>query len=138
MAGMGVLDEITRLGLKLTEEDREEIRRITEYLTENKSDEIVRDTLIELHVTDYLECVRPDIMESLIKEKDREAEGWLAQIRRRYDDAGKKLCDETLCGSVEDVQRCTYCDKYVCKAHNFGGSTRCCYGCWKEHLEGKS
>ncbi len=134
---MGVLDEIVRLKLELTEEDREEIQRITEYFTETKSDETVRNTIIELRVTDYLECVRPDIMEVLIREKEREAEGWLKQLQRRYDDAGNRFCDEALCGSTEEVQKCQFCEKYVCKGHTFGEDVHCCFGCWKEYLESK-
>jgi len=130
---MAIFDVIARLGLKLTDVDNEEIEGIVSSIEKTAHDEIVKNTLIELHIIEYLSLMRPDIMSALIKEKERENEEWIGKTERIFDEQGNRICQEVLCDSVSEVRQCKFCGKYICKYHNYSQESTCCYACWVEH-----
>ncbi len=132
---MGVLDEIKKLGLNLDETDIEEIEAITDRIQRDKKDDTVKASLIEMHIVEYISSVRPDIMAVLIQEKERENAEWIRKTERKYDEYGRRVCDEPLCPSVKDVAQCRYCKKYVCGEHNYLKGGCACYDCWMKHHE---
>src|SRR5690606_6809517 len=100
-------------------------------------DEQVRNALIEMHVSEFIAFARPDIMTTLVDEKNREIEEIRQKTRRKFDTKGNRLCDEEMCDSAIDVAQCHYCSKFVCREHNYGGDVRCCYDCSIKQTYGK-
>lgn len=129
---MSVFDDITRLGLHLTDDDDREIKEIINHIRNTTHDEIVKNTLIELHVIEYLSIMRPDIMSALIKEKERENNEWIKRTQRTFDENGNRICQEAFCDSINEVSQCRFCGKYVCKYHNYSHEFTCCYDCWEK------
>jgi hypothetical protein len=129
---MAILQDIERLGLQLEEADLDEIRAITEAINKRSEDDLVKGSLLEMHVSEYLSVVRPDIMSALTQDKEREMAEWRRKTERKYDEQGNRVCDELLCADTTGVDQCTYCGKYVCNGHNYGQNDRCCYECSKE------
>lgn len=82
---MSILDDIKRLGLKLEESEKEEIDKIVEHITKEKEDEFVRNALIEGAVSEFLGAFCPDVMDALIKDRERENEEWMRLTRRKFD-----------------------------------------------------
>jgi len=134
---MGILQDIDKLGLKLEKDDLDHIKMIEEDLTRNTEDELVRNALLEMHISEYLSMVRSDIMEALIESKNQEVAQWRERAARKFDEQGNRVCDEQMCDSVTDVDQCHYCGKFVCKEHNYGEDVRCCYDCSIEQTYGK-
>jgi hypothetical protein len=134
---MGILQDIAKLGLKLEKDDLDHIKMIEEDLTRNTEDELVRNALLEMHISEYLSMVRSDIMEALIESKNQEVAQWRERAARKFDEKGNRVCDEQMCDSVTDVDQCHYCGKFVCKEHNYGEDIRCCYDCSIEQTYGK-
>jgi hypothetical protein len=134
---MGILQDIDKLGLKLDDDNLDHIKMITEDLTRKTDDEVVRDALIEMHVSEFISLARPDIMTALVDEKNREIEQLRQRSQRKIDEKGNRICDEQMCESVNDVAQCHYCGKFVCKEHNYGEEVRCCYYCSIERTYGK-
>jgi len=102
-----------------------------------KNDEFIRGPIIEYLVAEYLTFNRPDIMAALEQDRDRQSAQLMRQMERKYDKKGDRICDESLCVSTEKVLKCTYCDKHVCKDHNYLEDSPCCYGCWLERFGDK-
>lgn len=134
---MGILQDIERLGLKLDDDNLDHIKMIEDDITRKTPDEVVRNALIEMHVSDFISSTRPDIMTALVDEKNREVEQLRQRSQRKYDEQGNRICDEQMCASVVEVATCSYCGKFVCKEHNYGGDVRCCYDCSIERTYGK-
>jgi hypothetical protein len=134
---MGILNDIERLGLKLDSETLDHIKMIEEDITKNTADVVVRDAFIEMHVSEFISMARPDIMDVLVKEKNREVEQLRQRSQRKFDEKGNRICDEQMCESAHGVAQCIYCGKYVCQEHNYGKDERCCYDCSVEITYGK-
>jgi hypothetical protein len=135
---MGILQDIEKLGLKLEKDDLDHIKMIEEDLTRNTEDELVKNALLEMHISEYFSMVRSDIMEALIESKNQEVAQWRERAARKFDEKGNRVCDEQMCDSVTDVDQCHYCGKFVCKGHNYGEDVRCCcYDCSIEQTYGK-
>jgi hypothetical protein len=134
---MGILSDIERLGLKLDSETLDHIKMIEEDITKNTADVVVRDAFIEMHVSEFISMARPDIMDVLVKEKNREVEQLRQRSQRKFDEKGNRICDEQMCESAHGVAQCIYCGKYVCQEHNYGKDERCCYDCSVELTYGK-
>jgi hypothetical protein len=134
---MGILQDIQRLGLKLDDDNLEHIKMIEEDITRKTEDELVRSALIEMHISEFIEVARPDIMTALVDEKNREIEQLRQRSQRKFDEKGDRICDEQMCESVAEVAQCSYCNKFVCKEHNYGKDVRCCYDCSIERTYGK-
>lgn len=134
---MGILQDIERLGLKLDDDNLDHINMIKEDITRRTEDELVRNALIEMHVSEFIELARPDIMTALVDEKNKEVEQFRQKSQRKFDEQGRRLCDEQMCDSVIGVAQCVYCGKSVCTEHNYGEDTRCCYDCSIERTYGK-
>jgi len=134
---MGILQDIERLGLKLDDDNLDHIKMIKEDITAKTSDELVRNALIEMHVSEFIEMARPDIITTLVDEKNREIEQLRQRAQRKYNEQGNRICDEQMCESVIEVAQCSYCGKFVCKEHNYGEDVRCCYDCSIERTYGK-
>jgi len=134
---MGILQDIKRLGLKLDDDNLDHIKMIEEDITRKTPDELVRNALIEMHISEFISFARPDIMSALVDEKNREVEQLRQRSQRKYDEKGNRICDEQMCDSVIEVAKCTYCGKFVCKEHNYGETIRCCYDCLIERTYGK-
>jgi len=47
------------------------------------------------------------------------AEDNRSKIKKKYDQSGKRICDEIGCYETEDVRKCNCCSKYVCKKHRY-------------------
>lgn len=133
---MGILQDIKRLGLQLEQDQLDHIKMIEGDITNKIEDGIVRETLIEMHVSQFIEWTRPDIMTALLEEKNREVEEWQQKARRKFDEQGNRVCEEELCDLVTDVAPCRYCGKYICRDHNFADNGRCCYDCSLKHQDG--
>lgn len=124
------------MGLNLDQDQLDHIEMIKGDITRKTEDKTVRDALIEMHVSQFIEWARPDIMSVLLEEKNKEVEEWRQRTRRTFDDQGNRVCDEEFCDSIADVAQCRYCGKYICKEHNFAENGRCCYDCSVEHPNG--
>jgi hypothetical protein len=136
---MGIRQEMESLKVELDNEDRKQIEAIVEQLNKDQPDEFLRNPTIEFLIEEYLTVNCPQVMDALRAERTRQSQELLKQAARRYDTKGDRLCDETGCGSTETVEKCHYCERYVCKGHNYGMDIWCCYACWKEHSNaGKS
>jgi hypothetical protein len=127
---MSIMDDIKRLDMKLEASESDEIKNIVDHITREIKDEFVRNTLIEGAVGEFIHEMRPDIMEALIAEKDRQNKEWIRLSQRKFDEKGNRICDEQHCSSTTEVAQCTYCGKYICKEHNYLEGSTCCYSCW--------
>jgi|GEM_PF-1055387 len=134
---MSIMDDIKRLDIKLEASERDEIDSIIKHITSEKEDEFVRNTLIEGAVGEFINEIRPDIMEALIAEKDRQNKEWIRLSQRKFDEKGNRICDEQHCSSTIEVAQCNYCGKYICKEHNYLEDSKCCYGCWVFNFGGE-
>ena len=130
---MGILDEVKRLGLELTEDDKNEIEVIYDRAKANDKDEIVRKTRIEYYIGEYLTIVRPEIMSALEADITAQNKELIRDLGRQFDEEGKRICDEVGCMSKEDVGKCEYCERYVCRSHNYGKAVHSCYACYLEN-----
>lgn len=137
LKNMGILQDIERLGLRLDADNLDHIKMIEEDITKKTDDELVRNALIEMHVSDFLSMARPDIMDALVNEKNKEFEQLRQKSQRKFDEKGNRICDEQMCDSATGVAQCVYCGKYICKVHNYGENERCCYDCSIELTYGK-
>jgi hypothetical protein len=137
LINMGILQDIERLGLKLDDDNLENIKMIEEDITKNTGDELVRTALIEMHVSEFISLARPDIMDALVNNKNKEVEQLRQRSQRKFDEKGNRICDEQMCDSAIGVAQCIYCGKFVCKEHNYGKDERCCYDCSIERTYGK-
>jgi hypothetical protein len=133
---MGIMRELEDLKITLEAEDKKEIDTIVEQMTADQPDEFLRSPMIEYLIEEYLTLNCPEVMEALRTGRTKQAQDLIRQAARRYDAKGDRLCDETGCPSTDDVAKCHYCEKCVCKGHDYGTDVRCCYACWKEHFEG--
>ncbi|MBA4390737.1 MAG: hypothetical protein C0399_07350 [Syntrophus sp. (in: bacteria)] len=134
---MGILDDIKRLGLELNDDDKAEMEALFDRAKLEKKDEIVLRTMLEFYLAEYFTTMRPDIMSVLEAEKQKENKELLRQFSQRYDDKGKRICDETGCLSTDAVVQCEYCERYVCAHHNYKKDGHCCYACHLEYIEKK-
>jgi hypothetical protein len=134
---MGILDDIKRLGLELDEENKKDLEALFDRAKAEKGDELVTKTKIEYYIGEYLTEMRPDIMSVLEKEKQTQNSIFIQELTKRFDDKGKRICDEVGCSSVEGVDQCQYCERFVCKQHNFSSQGHCCYACHLEYIEKK-
>ncbi|MCX8022962.1 MAG: hypothetical protein N2745_09340 [Syntrophorhabdaceae bacterium] len=135
---MAILDDIKRLGLELAPQIKEEVDRIVESINTEIKDEYVRGALIEGAVGEFLMAFCPDVMDAIIKDKERENQEWLRKCQRKYDEKGNRVCEEEFCPNSEDVAPCVYCGRYICRAHSFHDEKRCCYECWEFHFGEKN
>jgi hypothetical protein len=134
---MSILDDIKHLGIKLETSEQDEIKNIIEQITEEKEDEFVRSALIEGAIGEFINETRPDVMEALIAEKDRQNKEWIRMSQRKFDEKGNRICDEQYCSSTVEVAQCSYCGKYICREHNYREDSRCCYNCWVFNFGGE-
>jgi hypothetical protein len=130
---MGILDDVHRLGIALSEEDKSEIEAIRDRVRAQKKDVIVRDTLIEYYIGEYFTIMRPEIMSALEAEKTAENKELIKDLGKQFDEKGKRICDEVGCMSTEGVGKCEYCERYVCRSHNYGKPVHSCYACYLEN-----
>ena len=136
---MGILDDIKRLGLKLNEEDNKELEALFDRAKAEKADEVVTKTKIEYYIGEYLTVIRPDIMKALEKDKEARNNEHLREMNKRFNEQGKRICDETGCTSVEGVDQCPHCERFICAQHNYGqGGGPLCYACSIELKNRKS
>jgi hypothetical protein len=128
---MAILEDIKRLGIILKEQDQDEIEMIVAKVSEEKKDDpFVRDALIEYTVNEFLNVWCPEVVEELVKDKQRQSDEWVRLTQRKYDEKGDRICDEQFCASTEGVAQCAQCGKCICKEHNYGEGSLCCYDCW--------
>lgn len=131
---MGIMEDITKLGFTFEPADQDEIDRILQRVTKENADEGIRNALIEREVGDFLDAWRPDIMDAIVKERQREADDWVRMTRRKFDEKGNRVCDEDYCPSIDEVAQCVHCGKYICREHNYMKDSRCCYECYVERF----
>jgi hypothetical protein len=129
---MSIMDDVQRLGIKLTEEDKSEIEASYDRARTQKEDELVRKTFVEYYIGEYFTIMRPEIMSALEADKTEQNKKLIEELGKRFDETGKRICDEVGCMSTEGVGKCEYCERYVCAHHNYGKGGHCCYAC---HLE---
>ena len=131
---MGLLDDIKRLGFKLDPADKDEIDKIVERVGKTVQDKHVRSAVIDGEVGDFLNAWRPDIMEEIVKDKQKQSDDWVRLTQRKYDNKGNRVCDEQYCPSVDGVAQCAVCGKSVCREHNFMKEKGpvMCYECFVE------
>jgi hypothetical protein len=129
---MGILADIKRLGFKLEGSDQDEIDKILERVGKTTQEESVRNAVIEGEIGDFLNAWRPDIMDEIVKDRQRQSDEWVRTTQRKYDEKGNRVCDEQYCPSTDGVTQCIYCGKYVCKEHNYKKDSVCCYDCFVE------
>jgi len=129
---VGILDDVKRLGIELTDEDKQEIEAMRDRAKAEKKDKIVQDTLLEYYIGEYFTIMKPEIMAKLEADKTAQCKEWIKELTRQYDENGNRICDEVGCQSIEGVGKCEYCERYVCASHNYGKGNHCCYAC---HLE---
>lgn len=129
---MGILDDIARFGLYLNPDDQKEVNTIVDRVTMDKEDPLIRDAIIEGAVEVYLTEARPDIMAELGKQRNREMQAYAKRLNRKYDEKGDRICEESSCFSTDGVAQCVYCERWVCRSHNYGNEEWCCYAC---HIE---
>lgn len=134
---MGILDDIKRLGLELSAEDASEIEAIFDRAKAEKKDELVTKTRREYYLGEYFTIIRPDIMSALEADKMAQNKELIRQLNRRFDEKGKRICDEVTCSSTENVAQCEYCERYICSKHNYKQDGHCCYACYLEYVEQK-
>jgi hypothetical protein len=79
---MGIMQDMEKLGLKLDAEDEANVKLMMEEIKKEKEDEFVRSALTEMMVSEFISVARPDIMEALIKERERESAGWLREMKQ--------------------------------------------------------
>jgi len=77
--------------------------------------------------------MRPEIMSALEADKTARNKELIEELGKRFDDTGKRICDEVGCSSTENVDKCEYCERYVCTKHNYGKASHCCYACYLEN-----
>jgi hypothetical protein len=130
---VGILDEVKRLGLELTEDDKHEIEAIQDRAKATDKDEIVRETRIEYYIGEYFTIVRPEIMSALEADITAQNKELIMDLGKQFDEQGKRICDEVGCMSTEDVGKCEYCERYVCAQHNYGKGGHSCYACYLEN-----
>ena len=130
---MSILDDVKRLGIELSEDDRIEIEGIRDRAKAEKEDEIVRDTFIEYYIGEYFTIMRPEIMSALEADKTAQNRELIKDLYRQFDEEGKRICDEVGCSSTEGVDKCEYCERYVCANHNYKKDGHCCYACYLEN-----
>jgi len=129
---MGILADIKKLGLKLEPEDQDEINKILERIGKQTKDESIRNAMIEGEIGDFLNAWHPDIMDEIVKARQRQSDDWVRTTQRKYDEKGNRVCDEQFCPSVKGVAQCVFCGKYVCSEHNYKKDSVCCYDCFVE------
>ncbi len=129
---MSILDDIKRLHLELNENDNAEINAILDRVAGEGKEEFVQAPLTEYLLEEYLTVMRPDILSALREDRNSANAELMKGMGKRYDQKGDRLCDEPLCSSTESVAKCGYCDRFICKSHNYGKDSWCCYACWKE------
>ena len=129
---MGILADIKKLGIKLEAEDQDEIDKIQQRIRTQIKDENVRDATIEGEIGDYFNAWRPDIMDEIVKERQRRSDDWVRTTQRKYDEKGNRVCDEQYCPSTAGVAQCVSCGKHVCSEHNFSKDSVYCYTCFVE------
>jgi hypothetical protein len=132
---MGILDDIKRLGLELNDDDKAEVAMLFERAKLEKKEEIVLKAMLELYLAEYFSTVRPDIMSALEADKQSQNKELMRKLSQRYDDKGKRICDETGCESTDAVAQCEYCERYICARHNYIKDGVCCYACHLENIE---
>ena len=130
---MGILDDIQRLGIALTEEDKGEIEAIRDRTKAEKEDVLVRDTLIEYRIGEYFTIMRPDVMSALEADKMAQNKELIKDLYKLFDDEGRRICDEVTCPSTDGVGKCEYCERYICADHNYKKDGHCCYACYLEN-----
>jgi hypothetical protein len=135
---MGILDDVKRLGIELSEEDNSEIEAIFDRGKAKDEDEIVRKTRIEYYIGEYLTIMRPEVMAALEADKTAQNKELIKELTRLVDEQGRRICDEVGCQSIEGVDKCEYCERYVCDAHNYKKPGHSCYACHLEYGEKKS
>ena len=117
---MGILDEIKQLGLRLTNTDVTEMKKISDEFYKVKQDDFIKKPLVDIMITEYISKKRPDIMSALLKERKKQYE-----LRKQLE---KPKCD--FCNSTDNLIKCktNSCDKYLCPSHvdNYDGY---CYLC---------
>ena len=64
--------------------------------------------------------MRPEIMSALEADKTAQNKELIKDLGKRFDETGKRICDEVGCSSTENVDKCEYCERYVCAKHNYG------------------
>ena len=129
---MGILADIKKLRIKLDPEDQDEIEKIVERIGKQTKDESVRNAMIEGEIGDFLNAWHPDIMDEIVKARQRQSDDWVRTTQRKYDEKGNRVCDEQFCPSVKGVAQCVFCGKYVCSEHNYKKDSVCCYSCFVE------
>jgi hypothetical protein len=130
---LGILDDVQKLGIELNEDDRNEIEAIRDRAKNEKKDDLVRDTLIEYYIGEYFTIMRPEIMSALEADKTAQNKELIRELGKLYDETGKRICDEVGCSSTENVDKCEYCERFICAQHNYGKAAHCCYACYLEN-----
>jgi hypothetical protein len=130
---MGILDDVKRLGIELSEDDKSEIEAIRDRARTQKEDPLVRDTLLEYYIGEYFTVMRPEIMSALEADRTAQNKELIRDLGKQFDDTGKRICDEVGCMSTEGVGKCEYCERYVCASHNYKKDSHSCYACYLEN-----
>jgi hypothetical protein len=130
---MGILDDVKRLGLKLNEEDENGLEIVRERAKVENTNASMLETRLEYYIGEYLSEMRPDIMSALEKNREAVNKELIGQINKKYDDHGKRICDEVSCLSAMDVVQCPHCERFICAQHNYGQARPSCYACFLEH-----
>jgi hypothetical protein len=127
------MDDVKRLGIELSDDDKQEIEAMYDRAKAQNEDKLVQDTLVEYYIGEYFTIIRPEIMSALEADKTAQNKELIEELSKRFDEAGKRICDEVGCASTENVDKCEYCERYVCIKHNYGKGTHCCYACYLEN-----
>jgi hypothetical protein len=130
---MGILDDVQRLGIELSEDDKKEIEAIFDRGKSEKEDELVRNTFIEYYIGEYFTIMRPEIMSALEADKTAQNKELIRDLYKQFDETGKRICDEVTCSSTEGVGKCEHCERSICASHNYKKDGHSCYACYLEN-----
>ena len=130
---MGILDDVKRLGIELSEDDKKEIDAIVDRAKAQKKDKLVQDTLAEYYLGEYFTIMRPEIMSALEADKTAQNKELIRDLYKQFDETGKRICDEVTCSSTEGVGKCEHCERSICESHNYKKDGHCCYACYLEN-----
>ena len=65
----------------------------------------MRKTFIEYYIGEYFTIMRPEIMSALEADKMAQNKELIKELGKRFDETGKRICDEVGCSSTEECRK---------------------------------